>query len=119
MVTTVHKPCVCTPYVQESKKLRVLIINKDERKALARKNGNKNPIWSWNDSPVAMYERAESGISQLMVIPRTTHEIEEDIRREEAEAESQWTRTQSEALQMKKSDLGRTESLLILTSLIL
>ena len=41
--------CVCTPYVQESKKLGVLIINKDERKALARKNGNENPIWNWND----------------------------------------------------------------------
>ena len=31
-------------------KLRVLIINKDERKLLARKNGNEGPIWSWNDS---------------------------------------------------------------------
>ena len=34
--------------------------------------------------PVEMYESAESGISPLMVIPRTTQEIEEDIRREEA-----------------------------------
>ena len=33
-------------------KLRVLIINKDVRKLLARKNGNENPIWSWNDSGV-------------------------------------------------------------------
>ena len=32
------------------KKLRVIMINKDVRKYLARKNGNKNPIWSWNDS---------------------------------------------------------------------
>ena len=32
-------------------KLQVLIINKDVRKSLARKNGNENPIWSWNDSP--------------------------------------------------------------------
>ena len=31
--------------------------------------------------PVATYESAESGISPLMVIPRTTQEIEEDIRR--------------------------------------
>ena len=31
-------------------KLRVLIINKYVRKSLARKNGNENPIWSWNDS---------------------------------------------------------------------
>ena len=31
-------------------KLRVLIINKDVRKLLARKNGNENPIWSWNNS---------------------------------------------------------------------
>ena len=31
-------------------KLRVLIINKDVRKSLACKNGNENPIWSWNDS---------------------------------------------------------------------
>ena len=50
LVPTVHQPCECTPYVQESKKLRVLKINKDKRKALARKNGNENPIWSWNDS---------------------------------------------------------------------
>ena len=38
---------------------------------------------------VAMYESSESGISPLMVIPRTTQEIEEEIRREEAAAESQ------------------------------
>ena len=31
-------------------KLRVLIINKGVRKSLAHKNGNENPIWSWNDS---------------------------------------------------------------------
>ena len=49
-----------------------------------------------------MYERAESRISPLMVIPRTTQDIEEDIRREEAEAESQGTRSQAEALQMKE-----------------
>ena len=33
-------------------KLRVLIINQDVRKSLARKNGNENPIWRWNDSAV-------------------------------------------------------------------
>ena len=57
--------------------------------------------------PVEMYESAESGISPLMVIPRTAKQIEEDIRREEAESESQGTRTQAEALQMKKSDPRR------------
>ena len=31
-------------------KLPVLIINKDVSKSLARKNGNENPIWSWNNS---------------------------------------------------------------------
>ena len=31
-------------------KLQVIIINKDVRKSLARKNGNENPIWTWNDS---------------------------------------------------------------------
>ena len=31
-------------------KVRVVIINKDIYKSLARKNGNENPIWSWNDS---------------------------------------------------------------------
>ena len=31
-------------------KIRVLIINKDVRKLLSRKNVNENPIWSWNDS---------------------------------------------------------------------
>ena len=36
-----------------------------------------------------------------------TQEIEEDIRREEAEAESQGTRTQAEALQTKKADPSR------------
>ena len=56
---------------------------------------------------VAMYESAESEISPLMVIPRTTQEIEEEIRREEAEAESQGTITQAESLQMKKSDPRR------------
>ena len=34
--------------------------------------------------PVAMYESVESGISPLMMIPKTTQEIEEDILREEA-----------------------------------
>ena len=57
--------------------------------------------------PVEMYESAESGISPLMVIPRTTQEIEEKIRREEAEAEPQGTRTQAEALQTKKADPSR------------
>ena len=38
--------------------------------------------------PVAMYESAESGISPLMMIPRTTQKIEEDIWKEEAAAES-------------------------------
>ena len=57
--------------------------------------------------PVAMYESTESGISQLMVTPRTTQETEEDIRQEEVEAESQVTRTQSEALHMKKVDARR------------
>ena len=50
--------------------------------------------------PVELYESAESGISPLMVIPRTTQESEEEIRREEAESESKGTRTQAEALQM-------------------
>ena len=31
--------------------------------------------------PVAMYKREENGISPLMVIPRTTQEIEEEMRR--------------------------------------
>ena len=51
--------------------------------------------------PAAMYESAENGISPLMVIPRTTQETEEEIRREEAEAKSQGKRTQAEALQTK------------------
>ena len=37
-------------------KLRVLVINKDVRKLLARNNGNENPIWSCKDSEtVASY----------------------------------------------------------------
>ena len=35
-------------------KLRVLIINKDVRKSLARKNVNESPIWSWNDSQTTL-----------------------------------------------------------------
>ena len=58
--------------------------------------------------PVAMYESAEIGISLLVVIPRTTQSFEEEIRREEAAAESQGTRTQAEALQMEKSDPRRS-----------
>ena len=54
------------------------------------------------EGPVTMYESTESGISPLMVIPMTSQEIEEDIRREEAAGESQGTRTQAEALQTKK-----------------
>ena len=52
-----------------------------------------------------MYESAESGISPLMAIPITTQGIEEKISREELEAESQGTRTQAEALQMKKQKI--------------
>ena len=53
-----------------------------------------------------MHESAESGISPLMVIPRTTQQIEGDINREEAESESQGTRTQLDALQTKKQIQG-------------
>ena len=56
---------------------------------------------------MAMYESAERGISPLMVIPRTTQEFEKEIRREEAEAESQGTITQVEALHMGKRDPRR------------
>ena len=44
---------------------------------------------------VEMYESAESGILPLMVIPRTTQEIEEYIWWEEAASGYQVTRTQS------------------------
>ena len=40
------------PTYRGVKKLQVLITNKDVRKPLGRKNGNDNPIWSWNNSPV-------------------------------------------------------------------
>ena len=43
-----------------------------------------------------MYESAESRILPLMVIPITTQEIEEDIRRQEEEVESQGKRTQAD-----------------------
>ena len=48
------------PYVQESKKIQALIINKDERKSLARKNGNENPIWSWNDSTTSTKKKTKN-----------------------------------------------------------
>ena len=57
--------------------------------------------------PVTMYESLESGILPLMAIPLTIQKIEEEIRREEAAAESQGTRTQAEALQTKKADPRR------------
>ena len=41
-------------------KLRVLIINKDARKSLARKNGSENPIWSWNDSYMTEYKKFQT-----------------------------------------------------------
>ena len=56
-----------------------------------------------------MYESAESGISPLMVIPRTTQKTEEEIRQEKAEAESQGTRTQAEALHMKNQTQGANQ----------
>ena len=51
-----------------------------------------------------MYESVESGISPLIVIPRTTQEIEEEFLREEAAEKYQCTQTQSEAFQIKNSD---------------
>ena len=46
-------------------KLRVLVINKDVRKSLARKNGNENPIWSWNDSKARVKAQANDGSVKL------------------------------------------------------
>ena len=42
------------------------MFNKDERKSLARKNGNENPIWSWNNSPVGSNEGQRSGGSGVI-----------------------------------------------------
>ena len=50
---------------------------------------------------VSIYESVESGISPLMVIPKTTQVIEEYNCREEGAAESQGTRTQLVPLQKK------------------
>ena len=36
------------PTYRRVKKIRVLIINKDAHKYLARKNGNEILIWTWN-----------------------------------------------------------------------
>ena len=47
--------------------------------------------------PVAMYDSAEIRISPLMVIPRTTQDIDKDIRQEEADDESKDTRTKFES----------------------
>ena len=62
LVPTVHEPCVCTPYVQEIKKWRALIFNKDKRKSLARKIWNENPIWNWNDSCVHPHHAEWNGL---------------------------------------------------------
>ena len=40
------------PTYRRVKKLLVLVINKDVHKHLARKKGNENPIWSWNNSNI-------------------------------------------------------------------
>ena len=56
---------------------------------------------------VAMYESAESGISPLMVIPRTKQEIKVNIWQEEADAKYWGKQTQSEALHMNKDDPRR------------
>ena len=46
-------PCVYVPpKYSRVKKLQLLIINKDVRKCLARKNVNDILIWSWNNSPL-------------------------------------------------------------------
>ena len=73
----------CTPTLRmyplrtRELKKRVLIINKDERKSLAHKNGNENPIWSWNDSPIQLvdiipciilFTESASGIFDLVCI---------------------------------------------------
>ena len=59
--------------------------------------------------PLAMYESVESGISPLMVIPRTIQATKEDICLEEAAAKFQGIRSQYEALKMKKSDPRRPQ----------
>ena len=43
------------PTYRRVKKIRVIIINKNVRKSLARKNGNDNPIRSWNESVTCEY----------------------------------------------------------------
>ena len=49
---TIPRPRVYVPPAyRRVKKLRVLMINKDVRKKLARKNGNEILIWSWNNPP--------------------------------------------------------------------
>ena len=53
-------------------------MNKDERKSLARKNGNENTIWSWNDSTahtqnfnisIWFFLMTRSSLWQLWLIP--------------------------------------------------
>ena len=50
-------------------KLRVLIINKDVRKLLARKNGNENPIWSWNNSEMGSVSVADDFSTFPLAVP--------------------------------------------------
>ena len=53
-----------------------------------------------------MYDRAESGIFKIYGDPKDYQDIEEYIWREEATDESQGTRTELEALQMKNQIQG-------------
>ena len=46
------------------------MINKDVRKSLAHKNGDENPIWSWNDSGMMVseqYNQLMDAILYLMI----------------------------------------------------
>ena len=51
-------------------KLRVLIINKDVRKSLARNNENESPIWSWNDSGLKLEDIATNNVGEHNLPPR-------------------------------------------------
>ena len=53
---------------------------------------------------VLAFESAKSGITPLIVLPWGARAVEEEVRKELAEKESQGNLTNAEAMQMKKSD---------------
>ena len=72
-VHSVHLPCVCTPYIQESKKLRVLTMNRNLSKSSASGNRNKIFILSWKNPLGLILSDNCSKITERVRAPRDVY----------------------------------------------